>query len=169
MDDYLMWLMAQVDCPVEYSRLMTKLGTRAFTWLVRKDANRAGDGMMLRGRYVNETGAQATEDLFMRPCSVLEMMIALACRMENDIMYDPEFGNRTPEWFRIMIENLGLDGMDDERYDEEYVNNVLNVFLNRTYYMNGSGGLFPLKQPKHNQRRVEIWYQMSEYLVENFD
>jgi hypothetical protein len=35
--------------------------------------------------------------------------------------------------------------------------------------MNGTGGLFPLKMPKVNQRRVEIWYQMSAFIEENFD
>ena len=34
--------------------------------------------------------------------------------------------------------------------------------------MNGTGGLFPLKRPRVNQRRVEVWYQMSEYLMENY-
>lgn len=169
MNGYLQWLAEQVDCPEHYSRLFEKLFNRTFTWRIVNDVNRAGDGIALRGRYIDETGAQATEDIFMRPCSVLEMMIALACRIEDDIMFDPALGDRAPQWFWMMIQNLKLDGMDDDNFDDENVNNILNVFLDRTYFMNGSGGLFPLKRPKHNQRRVEIWYQMSEYLVENFD
>ena len=169
MDGYLKWLADQVDCPEQYSRLIEKLDSRVFSWSIHNDANRAGDGIALRGRYIDETGAEATEKIFMHPCTVLEMMVALACRIESDIMFDPALGDRTPQWFWIMIENLGLDGMDNEHYDDENVNHILNTLLGRTYFMNGSGGLFPLKRPKHNQRRVEIWYQMSEFLVENFN
>jgi hypothetical protein len=89
--------------------------------------------------------------------------------MEDDIMHDPSLGDRSPEWFWVMISNLGLDRMDDENFDLRYVDDVLNVFLNRTYFMNGTGGLFPLKIPKVNQRRVEIWYQMSAFIAENYD
>lgn len=169
MDNYVRWLCSKVGLPDFYSRLADKLHSRVFVWTVHNDANRAADGISLRGRYIDETGVGATEEIFMHPCTVLEMMVALACRMETDIMFDPEFGDRTHQWFWIMIENLGLDGMDDDHFDDENVNHILNVLLNRTYFMNGSGGLFPLKRPKHNQRRVEIWYQMSEFLVENFE
>jgi hypothetical protein len=31
----------------------------------------------------------------------------------------------------------------------------------------GSGGLFPLKNPQQNQRTTEIWYQMNAWLMEN--
>lgn len=168
MDGYLRWLMDQVDCPDEYSRLMEKLDQRVFTWKINNDANRAADGMSLRGRYIDETGVGATEEIFMHPCSVLEMLVALACRIEDDIMFDPAYGDRAPQWFWEMITNLKLDGMTNDNFDEENVNQILNVFLGRTYFMNGSGGLFPLKRPRVNQRRVEVWYQMSEYLMENY-
>ena len=40
--------------------------------------------------------------------------------------------------------------------------------LAREYSDNGHGGLFPLKNPKKDQRKVEIWYQMTEYINENY-
>lgn len=43
-----------------------------------------------------------------RPCSVLEMIIALAIRLEEHIMDDPDIGNRTGQWFWDMIVSLGL-------------------------------------------------------------
>ena len=166
---YFEWLIGLVDCPPEYTRLMEKLDSRDFTWLNPMDSHRAQDGISLRGKYLDQTGANATEEIFMHPCSVLEMMVALACRIDDDIMFDPEYGDRAPEWFWIMISNLRLDGMDNENFDNNNVDHILNVFLNRTYFMNGTGGLFPLKQPKMNQRRVELWYQMNSYLNENYD
>ena len=175
MDSYFKWLLDIVECPWEFSVLMEKLDSRDFVSRIKYDENRAADGLELRHRYLEQYGdiehenaGEFYEEFMMRKCSVLEMMVALACRIEDDIMFDPEMGDRTSTWFWIMISNLGLDGMDNEHFDNENVDQVLNVFLGRTYFMNGTGGLFPLKRPKVNQRRVEIWYQMSEFLVENF-
>ncbi len=169
MDLYFEWLLEQVDCPENYRILMDRLYRCTFTYSLKMDANRAADGLALRDRFADEYGDLRYEDIRHDECSVLEMLIALACRMEDDIMHDPALGDRSPEWFWIMISNLRLDGMNDENFEEENVENILNVFLNRTYFMNGSGGLFPLKIPKVNQRRVEIWYQMSAFMEENFD
>jgi hypothetical protein len=37
----------------------------------------------------------------------------------------------------------------------------------RTYDRRGHGGLFPLQRSNRDQRRVEIWYQLSEYLLQD--
>ena len=168
MDLYFRWLLNLIDCPEEYTTLMEKLHSRDFHSPVPMDINRIEDGLALRSMFVDESGFQdGEEDLLRKPCSVLEMMVALACRMEDDIMADADMGDRAPLWFWTMISNLGLDGMDNDHFDNENVDHVLNVLINRTYFMNGSGGLFPLKIPKMNQRRVEIWYQMNQWLSEN--
>ena len=169
MDLYFEWLMVQVDCPENFRMLFERLHSRIFVWSVHGDANRAQDGLNLRARFIEETGAEATEEIFMHPCSVLEMMIALACRMDDDILFDPDFGDRSIVWFWQMIDNLMLDGMDNEHFDPQNVDGVLNVLLERRYFSNGSGGLFPLKKPNLNQKRVEIWYQMCSWVNENFE
>ena len=170
MDLYFEWLLEQVDCPDHFRKLMKRLYDRPFIFSISMDGNRASDGLALRDRFASEYGDDLRySDVRKDGCSVLEMMVALACRMEDDIMHDPSLGDRSPEWFWVMISNLRLDRMDDENFDLRYVDDVLNVFLNRTYFMNGTGGLFPLKIPKVNQRRVEIWYQMSAFIAENYD
>lgn len=170
MDSYFEWLLRIIDCPDCYRKLMEKLDSRQFTWTIRMDENRAEDGLALRDKFLDEYGYTPDQsDIFIRPCSVLEMMVALACRIDDDIMFDPAYGDRAPEWFWIMITNLGLDGMDNDNFNNQNVDEILNVFLARTYMMNGTGGLFPLKHPNFNQRRVEIWYQMSSFLGENFN
>lgn len=65
-----------------------------------------------------------------------------------------------------MINSLGLDRMDDLRFDEDYTNSIIIRFLNRKYERNGKGGLFTIKRPDLDLRTVEIWYQMSWYLNE---
>jgi hypothetical protein len=166
MDLYFNWLLEIIACPENYLKLMHYLYNSTFIFTIRNDKNRAADGLELRNKFKDEYGLGA--ETRSGECSILEMMIALACRMEDDIMHDPGIGDRSPEWFWIMISNLKLDGMDDEHFDEVNVNSIVDVFLNRRYFMNGTGGLFPLRFPKVNQRRVEIWYQMNAFLNENY-
>ena len=97
------------------------------------------------------------------PCSVFEMMVALAQRCES-VMDDPKIGDRTGQWFWGMIASLGLNGMSDNHYDEKYVNDVVNRFLDREYEPNGKGGLFTIRNCEHDLRDVEIWYQLCWYL-----
>jgi hypothetical protein len=98
------------------------------------------------------------------PCSVLEMMIALAIRCEENIMDDPLIGDRTRQWFWSMISSLGLSGMTDTRFDNKSVDRVLETFLDRDYKPNGEGGLFTIKRCEKDLRKVEIWYQLLWYL-----
>jgi hypothetical protein len=92
------------------------------------------------------------------------MMIALSIRIEEDIMDDDEYGNRIGQWFWEMIVSLGLGSMTDEHYDEVYITDVIDCFLNRRYEPNGKGGLFTIRDTKDDLRDVEIWYQMCWYL-----
>ena len=168
---YFEWLCLEVGVGEDYWTMMGFLFNREFTWSVANDDNRAADGIGLRDRFLAESGL-GEEAYIYGPCSVLEMMVALAERMETDIMYDPELGDRTAEWFWIMVTNLHLDRFDDGSIDQESgdkIRHILDVLVERSYFMNGTGGLFPLKKPTVNQRRVEIWYQMNSYLIENFD
>jgi hypothetical protein len=133
------------------------------------DGNRAEDGMDLRYRfgYINSLEEpEIAVYLDDRPCSILEMMIALAIRCEEQIMGDPDIGDRTGKWFWMMIDNLGLSNMDDNHYDENYINKVIRRFLDRAYDKNGNGGLFKIKGFHNDIRNVEIWYQMMWYLDE---
>lgn len=83
-------------------------------------------------------------------------------------MCDDSFGNRTGEWFWTMLVNLGLGHMSNAHYDEAEVDYILERFVNREYSPQGEGGLFVVKNPQSDMRKVEIWYQMCWYLTENF-
>ena len=146
---------------ISYDLLLSYLSHREFTVIIPKDINRAKDGVDLRLRYQLETGIYTDDD---SPCSMLEMMIALAIRCEETIMDDPAYGDRTPQWFWTMIRNLGLHTMTDDRFDEDYVSMVIDRFLNREYAPNGEGGLFKINNCDYDLRDVEIWYQLCWYL-----
>lgn len=152
-----------------YKKLLKYLHDREFEFIIDMDSNRAEDGMDLRSRFAYDykrLGPTIAEYLDDGPCSILEMMVALAIRCEEHIMDDPEMGNRTGQWFWGMIENLGLKSMTDNRFDERYVEKVIDRFLNREYEENGEGGLFTVNRCAFDLRTVEIWYQMCWYLDE---
>lgn len=156
-----------------YRRLLRYLNSIEFQYTIPMDANRAEDGMDLRYRFAYDCryeDAMIAECLDDRPCSMLEMMIALALRCEEDIMIDPDFGDRKGQWFWEMIVNLGLGSMHDENFDEEYVDFVIERFHDRNYHPDGSnGGLFTVKDAPRDMRDVEIWYQMCWHLNEILD
>ena len=101
------------------------------------------------------------------PCSMLEMMVALAVRIEEHIMEDSSAGNRVGQWFWNMVVSLGLAAMDDGRFHEDRADYILDRFERRDYEYNGAGGLFTVNHPTEDMRRLDIWYQLMHYLQEN--
>ena len=148
---------------ITYRQLFTFLHDVEFVYFVPHDENRADDGISLRYRYCLYHKCEDLEYCLDGPCSVLEMMVALAISCEG-LMDDPQIGDRTGQWFWGMIVNLGLGSMTDERFDIEYVDYVVERFLNREYEPDGKGGLFTVKDSGYDLRKVEIWYQLCWYI-----
>lgn len=152
---------------LSYNKLLQHLDSVDFTYILPMDSNRMYDGIDLRYRFGYDReydDGMVAVYLDDRPCSVLEMMVALAKRCEEEIMWDPELGDRTGQWFWTMIVNLGLEHMTDDIFDEDYVDDVLHAFLNREHAYDGRGSLYFIDDPEKDLRNVEIWYQMCMYL-----
>lgn len=168
-NDYFEWLCEMVDLgrfsrSVSYRKLLIHLHDIEFTWFIPRDDNRADDGIKLRRKFALRRGDDSLSDYILGPCSVLEMMVALAVRCEESIMDDALVGDRTGQWFWGMVHNLGLSPMTDSKFDKDYVDDVIARFLNREYEPDGKGGLFTVKNCDRDLRTVEIWWQLSWYL-----
>jgi hypothetical protein len=165
--DYHIWLcniVASNRGHYDNRNLFKKLAEQEFYSLIHNDENRLEDGLNLRDVFAGNNYVK-----FFGPCSVLEMLVALAIRIE-EILKDPEKGDRTTDWFWGMITNLGLKEDDDNIANQDYVNTIILItFLERRYSPTGEGGLFPLRYPEQDQRGIEIWYQLMAYLIENYD
>lgn len=171
-DRYFEWLYKHIGAvsnrnPARsYWNLARKLYTTEFVWLVANDDNRVEDGKDLRYEFMDEQGSgiEVDTEWLSLGCSVLEMLIALSRR--GSFQTDEEPG----VWFRRFITNLGFEMYTDVNYtevSEKNVDKILEKFIYRNYRMNGQGGLFPLRKSSTDQTKVELWYQMSAYIIEN--
>lgn len=150
---------------ISYKKLLTYLYKTEFKYSILRDSNREEDGKYLRYRFSRHYSKRSDADLYLDgPCNILEMMVALSIRIEENIMDDPTYGDRTSQWFWGMINNMGLGSMDDDNFDEDHVENCINRFLKREYSPNGRGGLFTIRNCKTDLRKVEIWDQLCWYL-----
>ena len=171
-DEYREWLLDFIrfdDYCDRYGRLLDYLSTRKFTWSVDHDENRAEDGFALRCRFASEYDCDNFwEDRLPKKCSVLEMMIALSMRCE-DVVWNPDIGDRTAVWFWEMMWSLGFKYMTNINFDKTQCKNIVDRFLSRSYQACGCGGLFSIWDSEVDMRKAEIWYQMHAWIEENFD
>ena len=172
-EHYFWWLISKVGVAKaneksNYILLLHYLYKHDYRWSykIQNDANRADDGIGLRLLYFQETGKRI--DVFDgRPCSILEMLVAFATKIEMNIMGEPGSDN-VERWFWEMIHNLKLDSMNDYAFDELYVRNALSRWMDRQFERNGDGSLFPLQKSHANQRKMSAWDQMNAYLLERY-
>jgi hypothetical protein len=151
----------------DYSHLLNALYDTKFYFTIPLDENRYVDGLDLRYRFGyshNISKEQIMDTLDTRECSMLEMMVALALRCEEHIMYDPDLENQLSNWFSDMLQSLKLENMTNNNFDIDWVTYRLDCLLKHEYEPNGSGGLFTIRNPRQDLRKVEIWYQMCWYL-----
>lgn len=174
--EYLEW-MYKLVCDdhytknLSYRKLFTYLYDTPFEYTKPMDENRYEDGLDLRYKFGYEHDIDdsiISAYLDNRPCSVLEMMIALSIRLETNIMCNEEFGDRVGQWFWEMLVNLGLGKMNDRNFDEARFYDVMHTFMSNEYSRNGKGGLFSTKDDTKDMRILDIWYQMHAYLNDVF-
>lgn len=146
-----------------YAMLLRHLYETPFVVTLLMDENRVSDGLALRNRFATEAGMDTSkrERLYAcRPCGVLEVMIAMAVRLEEEYMTRFDDEDRIGPVFRSMISSLGLEGMDWAHYDRAVVDGILNRFLTRGYAEDGLGGLFYIPGTSYDMREMELFQQL---------
>lgn len=177
---YFQWLCEIVHADSmekSYYILCNELFGFPFWYKNPRDANRASDGIQLRQDYATEIETlydkKITDEFFLNEseCTVFEMIIALAKRMNDELMTEDTEEDKTYKYFWEIIDNLGLAQFSDDKADGSMSYRIcksLEDFNNRKYKKDGTGGMFPLKCPKKDQRKAEIWYQMQAYINEKY-
>lgn len=171
-DRYLTWLYGQVGSVKTrhknrtYWSLFRQLYSTIFVAIVPHDENRIADGKDLRYEFLaDDEDEQGNLEWMRLPCSMLEVLIILsrelAFEMDDDVTV----------WFWHLIHVLEFEHFNDREYDDtaqEAIARTIDRVIWRNYSPNGHGGLFPLRNPERDQRKVELWYQLNAYLLEQF-
>lgn len=172
---YWQWLssiIGQNDKSIQtHSYVLGLLYSELFCAFCEDDHSRMQDALDLRESFCrdnpNERLYFPTFSANMGPVNVLEVLIALCIRVENDIACDPRCEPNPGKWFWIMIENLGLLDYSDDRYDDEIAQEIVGQFLERHYMPDGRGGIFIFKNPAVDARELSLWEQLCTYINEN--
>lgn len=172
-EQYFEWLYSQVGSvklrtkSKTFWSLLRQLYSKEFVWLIPNDDNRVEDGKDLRREFLVQYEIDEIDPVWMGlGCSMLEMLISLSRRLAFEVDGDPR------DWFWHMLDTLDLERYCDKQYDMHYesvtqiVDETIDQVIWRTYSPTGRGGLFPLRHAGKDQRDVEIWYQLSSYLLE---
>ena len=167
-EEYFLWLYSLVDDkwaddPRESRvHLLRMMYNHPYIPTIGNDENRAIDGCDLRFEY--QDSYILTDEAWLNlDCSFLEMTIALANRMafETDQM--------VKDCFWEILGNLDVAYITDDQFPdaEQDVIDAMERINQRDIQPSGLGGFFPLYTHRDDQRRIELLYQMSAYIIEN--
>lgn len=164
--DYLKYLMRDVGFnKKEHYNLLKQLHDMEFTWAdeVKMDRNRASDGEYLRIAFFRDLGIRDGD--FEYPCSVLEMLVALAKRIGEELI--SPIGSDGKEHidyiFEMFLVNLGVS----EVTSSADVIEIISFWMDRMYGDDGIGSIFYLPYDINGFKNEEIWRQTYIFLTEN--
>lgn len=165
--NYFEWLCNRYELTEQYTKLAELLYREPFKPQLKMDENREADGKYIRVEYFQNTGFDLSLDA---PTSMLELLGSLATPM---YYLCPDWSEA--EWFHQLLVNGGVDVCTDDALHNNYalqtkVTQWMDRINMRTYKPNGFGGIFPITHfdpPNElsDQRTVELWYQMGQWLM----
>lgn len=176
---YFEWMLSMIENSYEpggagtHRLLLRRLYEMEFYATLDRDNDRIRDGLDLRNIYDEECRIIPWDDDERYSTSnVLEVMVAMCYHFEKNVMSNELYGNRFGKWFWTMIENAGLSYLNDANYTHDtdnYIAAVIRRICDRQYEYNGDGSFFPLRNPRGDMRKTDLWYQLQWYVTENFN
>lgn len=148
-NEYKVWLMREeLKAPVNvchrYSNTIDILHNHDFFPPDPKDKSRAEDGLEMRSCFL-DYAVDGDDILFHRNPKILEVLVALCCRMEDEYIGDPSDPKPYIIFLDIIENNLKINALDD--------------------WIDGNRPLFKTKGKPTNK---DIWSQMQMYIHENY-
>lgn len=163
---YFKWLLnfVQFDEECDYSQLLEYLFLTEFVWVDELDGNLAVHGFSMREQFLDESAnarrLYEKNDFILDNCSVLEVFVSMAVRIEEDIMANSAYGDRTMSWFWLILYQTGLSELDNSLFDSYSADEILDNTINQ--------GKICVKKCVKNET---IWNQLmkliSEYALKN--
>lgn len=161
-DKYFEWLIDSISNstydPEDYSKVLIELYNTEYLPLDPFDDSRVEDAISMR--EYNGYGAQSKWG-----ANVLEVLIALARRGEDQIMWDPDKEDRSGVWFWAILKNMHLTEYPDIEYDENAVRIIVDKFIFKEYEADGTDGPFYIPNATRDVRIMDLWTQMNWYFT----
>lgn len=168
--NYYEWLKDLIpELKIAYGDLIQILYDTPFRAIFESDNDRMSDGMSLRNRYTQANRMSNALNLLLReahPCSVLEVMLALALRIEEEYLGAYSDEHPVGQWFNYMLHSLGIAHMIDPFFETEIASEVIDKFLNHNYRPDGFGSLFWIINTKEDMRQLDLWHQAMLWINE---
>jgi len=187
--NYLMSLISsdEVNAAQEYYNLCLLFFETPFTVLNPMDENRVQKAEEMRDIWLDNIKVkderlklEYANDLAVSPTSFLEVLVAMCVNAEDQILSAP---NTASTLFWDLVDNLveygtfgtayhkASDILTDEKwcaFTESTMKASIKKVLTRTYHEDGKGGLFPMKKPHKNQRKLDMWACCTSYISEKY-
>lgn len=133
------------------------------------DVDRVRNGIDMRIDWAenNLKGDELEEflDGFGPGISALEFFVSMSKTISDILYFDPKLG----QFFWQMIDNLGLDCMNDDEFDQEIVDNILRNLWLRNFKKDGSGGgLFYVPNCKFDMRKLDFMASTNLWISYTF-
>ena len=175
--DYYYWLIEKIfhddlNYMTIYRDLLERLNYVTYIYTLELDENRQKDAQDLRyifGYETDRSECEICQELDVYEPSLLEVIVALILRVQENILGDNEETITNKEIFLDIIKSLGLDDMTGailSQEDVNYLHSKLFDFFCHNYNWNGEGSMFTVSNPKDDMRNTEIWYQCMWYINE---
>lgn len=164
MDEYYDTLVGFVD-GYEYSQLLSVLYSYNYLVTNSLDSNRVSKAYELRNKL-------GFDDEY--PVTVFELLVSLAVECEEEIMSNPDKGDRTVSWFWLFLQNAGLTLYSDKylkqnKHDYAKIELWIATFNSRTYKRDGKDYILPIHKSRKDLRKYDLWTQLNWFINENFD
>lgn len=152
-------ILVDLYAPDGYRDLCGKLNEIPFHSDIRDDNNRIDDAIYFREETLDEHVDE--------PPSVLLVLVALLDRMS--LMLDNEYSVK--DLLEECISNADLGWYSDEHTEKlpTWVNRVedeVERILDRDINANGKRGWFPTQEYFGNQKKMSLWKQMNNYIMD---
>lgn len=96
--------------------------------------------------------------------TVLEILVVLAIRIDDEFLYTNERGNNPADWFWVMLECMGLTQYSDEVFDASDVELIIYNFMDNNYLPDGTGSVGHV--PAHlDARDMDLWSISTNYVT----
>lgn len=156
--------------------LFASLDDVEFKAYVPMDDNRISDALEMREQWYGDNRRLA-EAMSRQPVTLLEILVELCLYLayaRENLVYD----SSAERWFYELLGNVGID----ERTPRWRVIQIGRRIVERDYEPDGEGGFFPCPEfsgfydvddpvgqaRTNDMRKVELWMQLNEYLVERY-